>query len=132
MPNASDKNWLLKLFDKHSSNKQFKKPRTSQTSFTVLHFADQVVHSSIHSFFKSSIHPFIFQFIHFFILQFIRLLIYYAFHRFIHASSISSSFNSSVYSSIMLFIDSSMHHPFFYCSINLSIYSFIHTFFTHS
>ena len=42
MPNASDKNWCQKLYDMHSKSKHFEKPRMSQTSFFVIHFADKV------------------------------------------------------------------------------------------
>ncbi|ESN92553.1 hypothetical protein HELRODRAFT_189498 [Helobdella robusta] len=42
MPNASDKNWNQKLYDKHGKNEFFEKPRLSQTSFIIIHFADKV------------------------------------------------------------------------------------------
>lgn len=42
LPNASDKNWCHKLYDKHVKSKFFEKPRMSQTSFLVVHFADRV------------------------------------------------------------------------------------------
>lgn len=42
MPSASDRNWCQKLYDKHSGSKHFVKPRMSQTSFIILHFADRV------------------------------------------------------------------------------------------
>jgi myosin heavy subunit len=43
MPSASDSNWCQKLCSLHSGkSKHFEKPRLSQTSFIVIHFADKV------------------------------------------------------------------------------------------
>lgn len=43
MPSASDNNWCQKLYAMHAGkSKHFEKPRLSQTSFLVLHFADKV------------------------------------------------------------------------------------------
>ncbi|KAK2149285.1 hypothetical protein LSH36_457g02032 [Paralvinella palmiformis] len=42
IPNGSDKNWIQKLYSKHGKTKHFEKPRMSQTSFIVHHFADKV------------------------------------------------------------------------------------------
>lgn len=42
IPNGSDKNWVQKLYSKHGKTKHFEKPRMSQTSFIVHHFADKV------------------------------------------------------------------------------------------
>ena len=42
MPKGSDANWCQKLYDKHSKTKHFSKPRMSQKSFIIHHFADDV------------------------------------------------------------------------------------------
>ncbi|XP_043910779.1 unconventional myosin-Vb-like, partial [Protopterus annectens] len=47
MPKGSDKSWAQKLYGRHlQSSQHFKKPRMSNSSFIILHFADTV---SIHS-----------------------------------------------------------------------------------
>jgi len=43
MPNASDRNWCHKVCDMHAGkSKHFEKPRLSQTSYIIVHFADKV------------------------------------------------------------------------------------------
>jgi len=42
MPKGSDQNWCLKLYDKHTKTQHFSKPRMSQKSFIIHHFADDV------------------------------------------------------------------------------------------
>ncbi|KAM4807530.1 unconventional myosin-Vb isoform 2-T2 [Rhinophrynus dorsalis] len=42
VPKGTDQNWALKLYDRHTSCEHFKKPRMSNTSFIVVHFADKV------------------------------------------------------------------------------------------
>ncbi|XP_064411640.1 unconventional myosin-Vb [Latimeria chalumnae] len=42
VPKGTDQNWAQKLYDRHSSSQHFQKPRMSNTSFIVLHFADMV------------------------------------------------------------------------------------------
>jgi len=43
MPNASERNWCHKVCDLHAAkSKHFEKPRLSQTSFIIVHFADRV------------------------------------------------------------------------------------------
>jgi len=43
MPNASDRNWCHKVCDMHAGkSKHFEKPRLSQTSYVIVHFADKV------------------------------------------------------------------------------------------
>jgi len=43
MQNASDGNWCHKVCDMHASkSKHFEKPRLSQTSYIIVHFADRV------------------------------------------------------------------------------------------
>ncbi|XP_007486729.1 unconventional myosin-Vb isoform X1 [Monodelphis domestica] len=46
VPKGTDQNWAQKLYDQHSSSQHFQKPRMSNTSFIVLHFADQVEYLS--------------------------------------------------------------------------------------
>uniref|UniRef100_A0A8C9T492 Myosin VB n=1 Tax=Scleropages formosus TaxID=113540 RepID=A0A8C9T492_SCLFO len=42
VPKGTDQNWAQKLYDHHSSSNHFQKPRMSNTSFIVVHFADKV------------------------------------------------------------------------------------------
>lgn len=42
MPRGTDQNWAQKLYKQHSSSAHFKKPRMSNVSFIVIHFADKV------------------------------------------------------------------------------------------
>ncbi|XP_069483064.1 unconventional myosin-Vb isoform X2 [Ambystoma mexicanum] len=42
VPKGTDQNWAQKLYDRHSSSNHFKKPRMSNVSFIVIHFADKV------------------------------------------------------------------------------------------
>uniref|UniRef100_A0A8C7H1M0 Myosin VB n=1 Tax=Oncorhynchus kisutch TaxID=8019 RepID=A0A8C7H1M0_ONCKI len=42
VPKGTDQNWCQKLFDRLSSSVHFQKPRMSNTSFIVIHFADKV------------------------------------------------------------------------------------------
>ncbi|XP_063066308.1 unconventional myosin-Vb isoform X2 [Engraulis encrasicolus] len=42
MPKGTDQNWAQKLYDRHSSSEHFQKPRMSNQSFIVIHFADKV------------------------------------------------------------------------------------------
>ena len=42
MPKGADKSWVEKLYDKCKKWEHFEKPRLSQTSFIVKHFADNV------------------------------------------------------------------------------------------
>ncbi|KAM3938282.1 unconventional myosin-Vb isoform 2-T2 [Leptodactylus fuscus] len=42
VPKGTDQNWAQKLYDRHGSSQHFKKPRMSNTSFIVVHFADKV------------------------------------------------------------------------------------------
>ena len=44
MPKGSDQNWCQKLYDRHTKAKHFEKPRTSQSSFLIHHFADKVLY----------------------------------------------------------------------------------------
>lgn len=44
MPKGTDKSWLEKCYDKCKQSKHFKKPRLSNTSFLVSHFADSVAY----------------------------------------------------------------------------------------
>jgi len=48
MPSGSDAQWCLKLYDKHGGGKKFhfEKPRMSNVSFIIKHFADNVDYSS--------------------------------------------------------------------------------------
>ncbi|XP_075442311.1 unconventional myosin-Vb isoform X2 [Ascaphus truei] len=42
VPKGTDQNWAQKLYDRHASSEHFKKPRMSNVSFIVVHFADKV------------------------------------------------------------------------------------------
>ncbi|XP_075697095.1 unconventional myosin-Vb isoform X2 [Rhinoderma darwinii] len=42
VPKGTDQNWAQKLYDRHSSSQHFKKPRMSNISFIIIHFADKV------------------------------------------------------------------------------------------
>ncbi|XP_056399957.1 unconventional myosin-Vb isoform X2 [Hyla sarda] len=42
VPKGTDQNWAQKLYDRHGSSQHFKKPRMSNVSFIVVHFADKV------------------------------------------------------------------------------------------
>ncbi|XP_061470342.1 unconventional myosin-Vb isoform X2 [Rhineura floridana] len=42
VPKGTDQNWAQKLYDRHSSSQHFQKPRMSNISFIVVHFADKV------------------------------------------------------------------------------------------
>ncbi|XP_067339483.1 unconventional myosin-Vb isoform X1 [Channa argus] len=42
VPKGTDQNWAQKLHKQHSSSAHFQKPRMSNTSFIVIHFADKV------------------------------------------------------------------------------------------
>ncbi|XP_069602893.1 unconventional myosin-Vb isoform X2 [Ranitomeya imitator] len=42
VPKGTDQNWAQKLYDRHGSSQHFKKPRMSNISFIVVHFADKV------------------------------------------------------------------------------------------
>ncbi|XP_073680092.1 unconventional myosin-Vb [Garra rufa] len=42
VPKGTDQNWAQKLYSKHSSSGHFEKPRMSNRSFIVVHFADKV------------------------------------------------------------------------------------------
>uniref|UniRef100_A0A673ZTB8 Myosin VB n=1 Tax=Salmo trutta TaxID=8032 RepID=A0A673ZTB8_SALTR len=42
VPKGTDQNWCQKLYDRLSSSVHFQKPRMSNTSFIVIHFADKV------------------------------------------------------------------------------------------
>ncbi|KAJ7987122.1 hypothetical protein DPEC_G00335480 [Dallia pectoralis] len=42
VPKGTDQNWCQKLFDRLSSSIHFQKPRMSNTSFIIIHFADKV------------------------------------------------------------------------------------------
>lgn len=44
MLSGNDTNWCTSLFKKLSGTQCFEKPRTSQTSFTVCHFAEKVTY----------------------------------------------------------------------------------------
>ncbi|XP_053159330.1 unconventional myosin-Vb isoform X2 [Hemicordylus capensis] len=46
VPKGTDQNWTQKLYDRHSSSQHFQKPRMSNTSFIVVHFADKVEYQS--------------------------------------------------------------------------------------
>ncbi|XP_039767426.1 unconventional myosin-Vb isoform X2 [Ornithorhynchus anatinus] len=46
VPKGTDQNWAQKLYDRHASSQHFQKPRMSNTSFIVLHFADKVEYHS--------------------------------------------------------------------------------------
>uniref|UniRef100_A0A8C5LN51 Unconventional myosin-Vb n=1 Tax=Leptobrachium leishanense TaxID=445787 RepID=A0A8C5LN51_9ANUR len=42
VPKGTDQNWAQKLYDRHGSSQHFKKPRMSNVSFIIAHFADKV------------------------------------------------------------------------------------------
>ncbi|KAK7895777.1 hypothetical protein WMY93_021102 [Mugilogobius chulae] len=42
VPKGTDQNWAQKLYKQHSSSAHFQKPRMSNVSFIVIHFADKV------------------------------------------------------------------------------------------
>uniref|UniRef100_A0A668AK15 Unconventional myosin-Vb n=1 Tax=Myripristis murdjan TaxID=586833 RepID=A0A668AK15_9TELE len=42
VPKGTDQNWAQKLYGQHSSSAHFQKPRMSNTSFIIIHFADKV------------------------------------------------------------------------------------------
>ncbi|KAM9841203.1 unconventional myosin-Vb [Aulostomus maculatus] len=42
VPRGTDQNWAQKLYKQHSSSAHFQKPRMSNTSFIIVHFADKV------------------------------------------------------------------------------------------
>lgn len=42
VPKGTEQNWAQKLYKQHSSSAHFQKPRMSNTSFIIIHFADQV------------------------------------------------------------------------------------------
>ncbi|MGH0139685.1 UNVERIFIED_CONTAM: hypothetical protein FKN15_036854 [Acipenser sinensis] len=42
VPKGTDQNWAQKLYDRHSNSLHFQKPRMSNTSFIIIHFADKV------------------------------------------------------------------------------------------
>ncbi|KAF7651726.1 hypothetical protein LDENG_00106440, partial [Lucifuga dentata] len=42
VPKGTDQNWAQKLYKQHSGSAHFKKPRMSNTSFIIIHFADKV------------------------------------------------------------------------------------------
>uniref|UniRef100_A0A8C0V6F9 Unconventional myosin-Vb-like n=1 Tax=Cyanistes caeruleus TaxID=156563 RepID=A0A8C0V6F9_CYACU len=42
VPKGTDQNWAQKLYDRHATSQHFQKPRMSNTSFIILHFADKV------------------------------------------------------------------------------------------
>ncbi|XP_071826412.1 unconventional myosin-Va-like isoform X3 [Apostichopus japonicus] len=46
LPKGADDNWCQKLYAKHLEKKHFSKPRTSNTSFVIHHFADKVEYQS--------------------------------------------------------------------------------------
>ncbi|KAM6229611.1 LOW QUALITY PROTEIN: unconventional myosin-Vb [Porphyrio hochstetteri] len=46
VPKGTDQNWVQKLYNCHASSPQFQKPRMSNTSFIILHFADKVQYQS--------------------------------------------------------------------------------------
>lgn len=46
MPKGSDSNWCQKLYGKHIKAKHFEKPRMSNMSFIIHHFADHVEYLS--------------------------------------------------------------------------------------
>lgn len=50
MPKGSDESWVQKLYDQHVTGKAhplFRKPRMSNSSFIVLHFADTVSETQV-------------------------------------------------------------------------------------
>ncbi|XP_056370111.1 unconventional myosin-Vb [Oenanthe melanoleuca] len=46
VPKGTDQNWAQKLYDRHGTSQHFQKPRMSNTSFIILHFADKVEYQS--------------------------------------------------------------------------------------
>lgn len=42
VPKGTDQNWAQKLYQQHSSSAHFQKPRMSNISFIIIHFADEV------------------------------------------------------------------------------------------
>ncbi|XP_040436411.1 unconventional myosin-Vb isoform X2 [Falco naumanni] len=46
VPKGTDQNWMQKLYDQHTGSQHFQKPRMSNTSFIILHFADKVEYQS--------------------------------------------------------------------------------------
>ena len=44
MPKGSDQSWVEKLYDQCKKYKHFSKPRLSNTSFLISHFADKVAY----------------------------------------------------------------------------------------
>uniref|UniRef100_A0A4W6FEI3 Myosin VB n=1 Tax=Lates calcarifer TaxID=8187 RepID=A0A4W6FEI3_LATCA len=42
VPKGTDQNWAQKLYKQHGSSAHFQKPRMSNTSFIIIHFADKV------------------------------------------------------------------------------------------
>lgn len=42
VPKGTDQTWAQKLYDRHAGSQHFQKPRMSNTSFIILHFADKV------------------------------------------------------------------------------------------
>ncbi|KAF4803805.1 Unconventional myosin-Vb [Turdus rufiventris] len=46
VPKGTDQNWVQKLYKRHAASEHFQKPRMSNTSFIVLHFADKVEYQS--------------------------------------------------------------------------------------
>uniref|UniRef100_A0A663NDQ8 Myosin VB n=1 Tax=Athene cunicularia TaxID=194338 RepID=A0A663NDQ8_ATHCN len=46
VPKGTDQNWVQKLYNQHTRSQHFQKPRTSNTSFIILHFADKVKYES--------------------------------------------------------------------------------------
>ncbi|XP_046723178.1 unconventional myosin-Vb isoform X2 [Silurus meridionalis] len=42
VPKGTDQNWVQKLYGRHTASEHFEKPRMSNTSFIVVHFADKV------------------------------------------------------------------------------------------
>jgi len=49
VPKGTDQNWAQKLYDRHAGSQHFQKPRMSNTSFIVLHFADKVTRHPLHA-----------------------------------------------------------------------------------
>ncbi|XP_071587359.1 unconventional myosin-Vb-like isoform X1 [Heliangelus exortis] len=46
VPKGTDQTWAQKLYDRHACSHHFQKPRMSNTSFIILHFADKVEYQS--------------------------------------------------------------------------------------
>uniref|UniRef100_A0A3P8P7U8 Myosin VB n=1 Tax=Astatotilapia calliptera TaxID=8154 RepID=A0A3P8P7U8_ASTCA len=51
VPKGTDQNWAQKLYNKHSSSAHFQKPRMSNISFIIIHFADKVSQGLLHQLF---------------------------------------------------------------------------------